>query len=89
MFFILPLFQIYKQFCNKYNKYKTFFMRIPIVEYYNSLVCQEKKTFRVEVCKRCSIEAYQFYRRMREDKWSHLEEKEIRNIIDERSYTLI
>lgn len=58
-------------------------MKIPISEYYESLDRDKKKEFRLAVCKRCGIEAHQFYRRMRENCWSALEEKEIRNIIEE------
>ena len=58
-------------------------MKIPICEYYEALGRDERKEFRLTVCKRCGIEAYQFYRRMRENCWSTLEEKEIRNIIEE------
>lgn len=58
-------------------------MKILISEYYEALGRDEKKEFRLSVCKRCGIEAHQFYRRMRENCWSTLEEKEIRNIIEE------
>lgn len=58
-------------------------MKIPIFEYYYSLDRDGKKALRLEVCKRCGIESYQFYRRMREGCWSPLEEKEIRCIIEE------
>lgn len=65
------------------NKKGGFFMEIPISEYYYSLDRDGKKALRLEVCKRCGIESYQFYRRMREGCWSPLEEKEIRCIIEE------
>ena len=58
-------------------------MKIPISEYYESLDRDGKKEFRLTVCQRCGIEAHQFYRRMREDCWSSLEEKEINSIIEE------
>ena len=63
-------------------------MKILISEYYETLGRDDKKEFRLSVCKRCGIEAHQFYRRMRENCWSALEEKEIQIIINEKSGVL-
>ena len=56
-------------------------MEIPIYEYYETLPRNQKKEFRMNVCRRCNIEAHQFYRRMRKRSLSALEEKEIRNFM--------
>ena len=58
-------------------------MKIPIFEYYETLDRKEKKDFRLQTCSRCGLDSSQFYRRMRQDCWSTLEEKEIRSIIEE------
>ena len=63
-------------------------MKILISEYYEALGRDDKKEFRLSVCKRCGIEAHQFYRRMRVNCWSALEEKEIQRIITEKSGVL-
>lgn len=61
-------------------------MKLPIYEYYEMLDRKAKKDFRLEVCRRCHIEAYQFYRRMKERCWSILEIQEIERIIDNNDY---
>lgn len=63
-------------------------MKIPISEYYDSLDRKGKKEFRLKTCNRCGIDSSQFYRRMRENCWSTLEEKEIQRIITEKSGVL-
>ena len=59
-------------------------MKLPIFDYYEMLSREEKKAFRMEVCRRCNIEAHQFYRRMRTESWSKLEEREIERILSDR-----
>ena len=59
-------------------------MEIPIYEYYEMMSREDKKAFRVEVCRRCKIEAHQFYRRMRERCWSALEIQALERIIGEK-----
>lgn len=61
-------------------------MEIPIYEYYEMMSREDKKAFRMEVCKRCRIEAHQFYRRMRERCWSALEIQALERIIDNSDY---
>ena len=61
-------------------------MKLPIFDYYEMLGREEKKAFRMEVCRRCNIEAHQFYRRMRTESWSKLEERELERILSDREY---
>ena len=61
-------------------------MKLPIFDYYEMLGREEKKAFRMEVCRRCNIEAHQFYRRMRTESWSLLEERELERILSDREY---
>ena len=61
-------------------------MEIPIYEYYEMMSREGKKEFRIEVCRRCHIEAHQFYRRMRERCWSSVELQVVERIIGDSKY---